>query len=86
MPFGHPLYPDYFATFISRIRRSRQSATTSAGMHRLKPGLQDIHIRTIILQRSAAGSGVPGSLPRPWQACHRLKPGLPDGPGRHLTG
>jgi hypothetical protein len=35
-------YPQYFSTFINRIRGSRQDAAAPAGLHRLKPGLQDI--------------------------------------------
>jgi len=70
---------------VSRIRRSRQHAATSAGIHRLmhgamvirtsrdrRPGVSRIgHSR----QHAATSAGI-----------HRLKPGLQDGPGRYAIG
>jgi len=37
------------------------------------------HVIRVISQRSSAGSGVSGRMPRSRQACNRLKPGFPDG-------
>jgi hypothetical protein len=68
-----------FSTFISRIRRSRQDAAAPAGVHRLKPGRQGIaspnYFSTFISR--ITGSGIPGRMPLPRQASHRLKPGFP---------
>jgi|GEM_PF-2655389 len=63
---------------FSRIRRSQQEVAAPAGIHRLKPGLPVIHIRTIFSSFiSGIGRSRQEALSR--QASHRLKPGLQDG-------
>jgi hypothetical protein len=62
---------------FNRIRRSRQGAPAPAGIPPAKAGTPGHFISGLIAQRSSAGPGVPGRMPQPRQASHRLKPGLP---------
>ena len=55
---------------FSRIRFSGQDAAVPAGISPAEAGTP--------VRRSSAGSGFPGRIPRPRQAFHRLKPGLPE--------